>query len=518
MPQSQSRTDSAPALRAPPDTAALVIQHRSVVVFRSPLGALSPADRAQAAARRIDAVGQRETTDSVVARPIPEGVLVSVGSQPIFTVTRADVDTLGGESFEATSQRSVRQLQAVMVAAREERSLTHIVTAVGFAIGATLIFLVALRLLRAGRRLLLNRLPTAGVKLAGIAVGGFTLLSRENLLVFVRRLVDLVTWAAGLFMAYLWVAYVLTRFAYTRVWGEALGTYLTSTISRLATGAVAAIPGIFTIVLIFVAVRWIARVVSAFFDAVENESVEVPWVHRETAHPTKRIVIALLWLFAVVVAYPYIPGGGSDVFKGVSVFAGLVLSLGSSGIMSQAMSGLVLMYARALKPGDYVRVGEIEGTVTELGLLSTKIRTTKSEEVTLPNAIMVGAPVKNFSRGATESALLLYTSVTIGYDTPWRQVEGLLLNAARKTEGLRSDPPPFVLKTALSDFYIEYQVNAVVTTPANRIRVLDVLHANILDSFNEYGVQITSPHYMAEPARPAVVPRERWHDPPASPS
>ncbi len=256
--------------------------------------------------------------------------------------------------------------------------------------------------------------------------------------------------------------------------------------------------------------------VSAFFDSVESESVEVPWVHPETANPTKRIVVALLWLFAIVVAYPYVPGGGSDVFKGVTVFAGLVLSLGSSGVMNQAMSGLVLMYARALKPGDYVRVGETEGTVMELGLLSTKIMTTKREEVTLPNAVVVGATVKNFSRSRDTTLLLLYTSVTIGYDTPWRQVEGLLLNAARRTDGLQSDPPPFVLKTALSDFYIEYQLNAIISNPPDRIRVLDKLHANILDSFNEFGVQITSPHYIADPSQPAVVPRDKWFQAPAA--
>ena len=441
---------------------------------------------------------------------------MSAGRQAVFTITRADVDTLAGESLDAVSRKSSRQLAAALIAMREERSLTHILSAIGFTIAATLLFLIVLRLVRAGRRFMLKRLPETGQLLPNIAVAGFTLLSRENLLLFARRLVDLVAWAAGLFIAYLWLAYVLTRFAYTRPWGEALGEYLTSTISRLAIGALGTIPGLFTLVLIFVIVRWIARVVSAFFDAIESRSVEVLWVHPETANPTKRIVVALLWLFAVVVAYPYIPGGGSDVFKGVSVFAGLVLSLGSSGVMNQAMSGLVLMYSRALKPGDYVRIGDTEGTVMELGLLSTKMRTTKAEEVTVPNAVVVAASVKNFSRGRHETDLLLYTSVTIGYDTPWRQVEAMLIKAAGQTQGIRREPPPFVLKTALSDFYVEYQLNAVLEDPASRVRVLDRLHAGILDAFNEYGVQIMSPHYIADPARPAVVPRERWYAAPAS--
>ena len=503
---------------APPaaaDTAPLVLQHRTIIVFRAPLGALTAADRAAAAARRIDALAELSGTDSVAAKAVPEGMLVSVGSSPIFTITHGDVDTLGAATLAQTTGAAIAQVHAVLLAAREERSVTHIVTAVGFAAAATVVFLLALRLLLLARRFVLSRLPAARSQLSDIAVAGFTLLSTESLLLLVRRIVGLLAWAIGLFMAYGWLAYVLTRFAYTRAWGEALGSYLAATVAHLAISALSGIPGIFVVVVIFIVTRWIGHVVGAFFDAIEGGGVEVPWVHPETANPTKRIAIALLWLFAIIIAYPYVPGSGSDVFKGVSVFAGLVISLGSSGIVNQAMSGLVLMYSRALKPGDYVRVADTEGTVIELGMLSTKIRTTKREEVTLPNAVVVGATIKNFSGHPSDNGLLLYTSVTIGYDTPWRQVEEMLLIAARRTDGLADAPLPFVLKTALSDFYVEYQLNAVATRPEERVRVLDHLHANILDVFNEYGVQIMSPHFETNPSQPVVVPKDRWYAPPA---
>lgn len=245
-------------------------------------------------------------------------------------------------------------------------------------------------------------------------------------------------------------------------------------------------------------------------------SIEQAWFHPETASATKRIVVALLWLLAVVVAYPYMPGSGSDVFRGISVFAGVVLSLGSSGIVSQGMSWLVLMYARALKPGDYVRVGDTEGTVTALGLLSTKIRTTKREQVTVPNAVMIGAGIKNYSRLAVEGdGVIIYTSVTIGYNVPWRQVEAMLLIAAARTDGLLDTPRPFVLKIGLSDFYVEYQLNAHLAAADRRIPVLSALHGHVVDVFNEHEVQILSPHYMADPPTPAVVPRSRWFASPA---
>jgi small-conductance mechanosensitive channel len=488
-----------------------------VTIFRAPLGAVSPRERADAAARRIDLLVEAEATDTVEARPIPEGILVTIGGRGVFTLTPADADTLAGERLTNVAARSVATLRTAIASQREERSLPHLLRAAGLALLATIVFIVVVRAIRWSRRRLTSRLlAIAASRLPDVSLRGFTIFSGDTALAIVRRLVDALAWAAGLFAAYLWLAYVLTRFAYTRPWGEALGGYLRTTIGSLAFSAIGAIPGIFTVVIILVATRWLVRLVSAFFDAVQGGTVEVPWPHPETANATKRIATVLLWLFAIVVAYPYVPGSGSDVFKGVSVFAGLVISLGSSGIVNQAMSGLVLMYARAFKPGDYVRVGEIEGTVTMLGMLSTKVLTTKREEITLPNAVIVGTTVKNYSRTVAETGLIVYTGVTIGYDTPWRQVEAMLLIAAERTEGLRREPSPFVLKSALSDFYIEYQLNAVVETPEQRVRVLDRLHANILDCFNEYGVQITSPHYEADPQRPAIVPRERWHAAPAN--
>ena len=508
-------SESAATAPEPLDTAALMVRGRTVFVFRAPIGALSASERAIAARRRIDALAESSPSDaSVTTRRVAEGVLVLVDSHAVFTITPADVDTLRGERLDVVERDAASRLRVVLAAAREERSLPHLLRAAGLVALATLLFFAALRILRVARRFVLARLPSAAeARVKRLAVGGFTLISSENLLLFARRLVDLAAWASGLFLAYVWLAFALTRFAYTRPWGEALGGYLTSTIVTLALGALAAVPGLFTVVIILIATRWIARIVVGFFDAVEGGTVEVPWVHPETANPTKRIAVAMLWLFAIVVSYPYIPGSSSNVFKGVSVFAGLVLSLGSSGVVNQAMSGLVLMYSRALKPGDYVRLGETEGTVAALGMLSTRIRTTRGEVVTLPNAVVAGASVLNYSRAGLE--LLIYTEVTIGYDTPWRQVEALLINAARRTPGLRADPAPFVLKTALSDFYIEYQLRAAPELPEQRTRVLDALHANIVDLFNEYGVQIMSPHYEADPERPAIVPRDRWHAAPA---
>jgi small-conductance mechanosensitive channel len=216
-----------------------------------------------------------------------------------------------------------------------------------------------------------------------------------------------------------------------------------------------------------------------------------------------------------VVAYPYIPGSGSDAFKGVSVFAGLMISLGSAGLVNQVMSGLVVVYSRACRVGDYVKVGETEGTVSFVGVLSTKIVNWRHEEVTIPNALLVGHTITNYTRLGEQQGAIAMTAVTIGYDAPWRQVHALLEAAAARTRGVRKEPGSFVLQRALSDFFVEYQLHVYLERVQDRVRVLSELHAAIQDAFNEAEVQIMSPHFLSQPAEKVFSPRAQWHAAPS---
>jgi small-conductance mechanosensitive channel len=258
-------------------------------------------------------------------------------------------------------------------------------------------------------------------------------------------------------------------------------------------------------------------VLSVAFEAVEAGRASLPGVYPETAQVTRRLVSALLWLFALALAFPYLPGSNTDAFKGVSVFVGLMVSLGSSGVVTQVMSGLTLTYSRALRAGDYVRVGDVEGTVTHLGSLSMKLRTARNEEITIPNAVVVANQTVNFSRLADSDGVFTPTTLTIGYDTPWRQVEAMLLEAAARTPGVRSTPAPRVRQLGLRDFYVEYVLLVALVEQSQRFVVLDRLHGHIQDSFNERGVQIMSPNYEADPAAPKIVPRGQWFAEPAQP-
>jgi small-conductance mechanosensitive channel len=259
----------------------------------------------------------------------------------------------------------------------------------------------------------------------------------------------------------------------------------------------------------------VIKLLEPWFDAVERGAITVRWLYPETATTTRRLVTAGLWLFAAALCYPYVPGSNTDAFKGISVFVGLMVTLGSSGLVNQVMSGIMVTYSRALRLGDYVKLGDVEGTIIHLGLLSTKLRTLRSEEVTIPNAVVVSQTATDYSRFT--DAVLTTTSLTIGYDAPWRQVHAMLLMAAERTPGIRRQPAPKVLQSALEDKAVKYTLTFCLEHQQARIATLSTLHAHIQDLFNEYGVQIMTPSYEGDPAAPKVVPKQDWFAAPAQP-
>jgi small-conductance mechanosensitive channel len=279
------------------------------------------------------------------------------------------------------------------------------------------------------------------------------------------------------------------------------------------------VPDLLIVVVIFVIARSVNGMLCTFFDGVQAARISVGWLDSDSARPTRRLATIAVWVFALVMAYPYIPGSETEAFKGLSVLIGLMISVGASGIVGQAASGLILMYTRTYRPGEYVRINDHEGTIVEMGMFTTRIRTGLGEDLTLPNSLVLSTVTRNYSRAVKGAGFVLDTAVTIGYDAPWRQVHAMLAEAARRTPGVLPDPAPRVFQTALSDFYVEYRLvcQAVPGEPRPRAEVLSNLHANVQDVFNEHGVQIMSPHYLGDPADPKIVPKSRWHEAPAAP-
>lgn len=502
----------APAIKA--DT--LIIQNRPIAVFRAYMMGYSPGERVTKMRERIGELLETAQKYDVTTLPVSQGMLIQMGGNGIFVISPADLDSLSGETLEDASKRAVDNLTLAIKTELEQRSLGYLLTAIGLTILATVIFIIIVAGIRRGHRYFYELLEKAARKgISKVNVSGVELIDTNRQLALVRRLADLLAWAAGLFMAYIWLTFSLRRFPYTRHWGDSLRSFMLSLLEKFGLGIIDAIPGLIAILLIFFLTRLLVRFIKGFFAAIETGRITMPWVYAETAPTTRRMVVFVIWLFALVLAYPYLPGSDSAAFKGLSVFVGLMLSIGSSGVVNQAMSGLILIYSRALKTGDYVRIGEVEGIVLSQGILSTKIKTIKREEITIPNSVILSTDVKNYSRLAGSEGVIVYTSVTIGYSVPWRQVHALLIMAADRTPGLRKQPPPFVGQVALSDFYVEYQINAYLEQPEKRLPTLAALHANIQDTFNEYGVQILSPHYEADPPAPVWVPKEKWYESPA---
>jgi small-conductance mechanosensitive channel len=498
------------------EPATVEMWNRPILTLRASVGDLDPRARAEGVRQRIEALPYSTLSEKVQATSTRlgqlEGLMITVGTQPIIGILPEDLDPETGETLEQAGQRAVERLSEVLRARAEQRRLPVLLWGLGFSIVATLIFVLILwAIIRVSARLF--RLIELRAQKRHLVVLSVDIQPTVHSLEL--GLLKLSTLIAVLIAAYLWLTFVLKQFPYSRPWGDRVGGYLGNLFYKLGSGALAAMPGLFTVLVIFALTRLVTRAVNRFFLRVEHGQLTVSWLTPDTAPATRKLVTTLIWIFAITVAYPYIPGSDSDAFKGVSVFVGLMVSLGSAGLVNQVMSGLVIIYSRAFKPGDYVRVSESEGIVSQVGLLSTKIATLWREEITVPNAVMVSNLITNYSRLAGAEGPVAHTSVTIGYDAPWRQIHALLLLAAERTPSLRREPRPWVLQRALNDFYVEYQLFVVLNRPEDRIPALSDLHAQIQDAFNEYGVQIMSPHFVGQPEQKVTVERSQWHAPPS---
>lgn len=322
-------------------------------------------------------------------------------------------------------------------------------------------------------------------------------------------------WLLCLVMTYLWLSWVLRLFPYTRIWGLDLGDYALSLLQEIGVAVLSALPGLFIVAVIILITAIFTRIIRLVLRRVEYGNMHIPGLHPETIGVTRRLISVAIWLFALSAAYPFLPGANSLAFKGISVFFGLMLTLGSAGIMNHAMSGLVLTYSRALRKGDVIRISDNEGVVTEVGMLATKIITRENYEVTVPNAVVVSGKITNLSTALKGTGINLTTSVTIGYDTPWRQVHSMLELAASRTQAIVHQEPPLVRQLALMDWYIAYELQVRLPAGGSLAAARTELHSHIQDVFNEFGVQIMSPNFVAQPEGNVLVTPENWYTPPA---
>jgi small-conductance mechanosensitive channel len=498
----------------PPAT--LRVWNRDVIELRATVNGVSPAERVERARERILALpalsdpGQIAAQEAQIAGVSAHAVFVR--NSVLFFVFSQDLDPTSVETMDGVLKEALSNLSTVLEARARQSRPQVLVRGVLISVGATVLMLAALWLIGRARRLVLRaaqqlrrRVPSQAI---GVTLRGYL----AGFEVVAARIVAL---AAALVVVYVWLAFVFSRFPYTAPWGAKLGDHFVGLLSGFAHAVVGAVPGLFAVLVIFLIARSVAQAVSRLLARVEDGRASVAGLDPETAKATRWVALTLIWLFAIVVAYPYIPGSDSLAFKGVSVFAGLMLTIGSSGFVGHILSGLIVVYSKALRRGEMVKVSDTVGIVSEVGAFSTRLVTARGEEVNIPNSVLIGTMTTNYSRLAGERGTLLTTTVTIGYDAPWRQVHTMLELAAERTPGLRREPKPYVLQRALGDFYVEYELRAHLEQAETWFAVQSELHARIQDVFNEYGVQIMSPHFMMQPENAVLVPKSGWYAVPA---
>ena len=334
-------------------------------------------------------------------------------------------------------------------------------------------------------------------KLKPISIQDYELLDTQkqvNLLVF---LASLLRYAVMLLQLILTVPLLFAIFPQTKDLAYKLFSYIWEPIKSIFLGIVEYIPNLFTIFVIWLAVKYLVRLVRYLASEIQSERLKIGGFYAYWAMPTFHIVRFLLYAFMIAMIYPYLPGSKSGVFQGISVFVGLIVSLGSSTVIGNIIAGLVITYMRPFKLGDRIKLNDTTGNVIEKTPLVTRIRTPKNEVVTIPNSFIMSSHTVNFSQSARDYGLIIHSEVSIGYDIPWRKTHQLLIEAALNTPGVVDDPRPFVLETSLQDYYPVYQVNAYIKDANQLAQVYSDLHQNIQDRFNEEGIEIMSPHYIA---------------------
>ena len=495
--------------------AVLSFANREIVTLRATVQGMTPEKRVRRIEERLRALGEADLAQPIGRNQVVldgrKGIVFSLGDRMLFGLYEADLDEEQRLSLEAAAEQVEKRFREALKVKDEQLRGPVLLKGILLSLLATAIMLTLLWAIQRTTRFVLARLQQRVQKARGNAQFGWA----EHAWLLISRLAQLILAFLWLSVAYLWFTYVLGTFPLTQPFADKLSGFLVDLLGVLGQGAVSALPGLLTAAVILFLTKAVNDVLSNVFQNVDQGKTTIPGIHQETARATRRLVGILVWAGGVAVAYPYLPLADSDAFKGLSVMFGFMLTLGSAGIVTQLMSGLVLIYSRALHVGDFVSVGEVVGVVKEMGALSTKVINMRNEEITIPNAVLVGSPIKNYTSNGTTQGALLSTSVTIGYDTPWRQVHAMLVKAAEATGGLLSDPAPFVRQKSLQDFYVEYELFAYVDRPLERVHILSELHANIQDQFNSHGVQIMSPHFVLQPKHDVVVSRDNWFAEPA---
>ena len=497
-------------------TAPVVVDGQVLFHVRG-VSSLPAADRARRIQAQIAAAAQDPalTVESITVSDAESISRISSGTRVIMGVIDADA-ALEQIDRPVLARAHLARIQSGITLYRENRTsgawwrnLTRALTATGLFVVAVLLLFWLRRRVDA---LLVARLDA---RIRSVETQSFKVMPADRIWDAVRNALRAVRTLLLVAVFLVYAGYVLAQFPSTRVLSNNMATFALGPLDVMLQGVLGSVPGLMFLAVLFVVMRLALRLIRLFFGGLERGAFHLGTFDPDWAQPTYKIIRIAIIAFGLVVAYPYIPGAQSAAFQGISIFAGIMFSLGSSTAIANIVAGYMLIYRRAFKLGDMIKVGEHFGEVITTRLQVTHLRSPKNEEIVIPNSQLLNSDVLNYSSIGRRQGLILHTEVSIGYSTPWRQVEAMLTEAAQRTQGLGGEPRPFVFEKQLGEFAVTYELN-VYCTNVNAMRALyAALHRNVLDVFNEHGVQIMTPAYEGDPEQPKVVAPKDWFTAPA---
>lgn len=459
------------------------------------LGAASPQLRAERISAALEDLAKSQDFDPKKFQVSEEGGIATVryGDQLMVTINDAEAKDSGLPRKALATQYSMI-LQSKLPEVHEQHTPRYLWKAAIFAAITILIYLGLLWVIIRGTRWILNSLETQSKgPIQGIKIQQSEIIQGSQLRALLASVVRLLRIVVIAILSYGFLAKAFSFFPWTREHSQRLLGYLINPLITMGEAVLNYLPKLCYIVAIIVVLHFVLRFIRIIARELERGRIRIVGFYPEWVQPTYKIVRVLLYAFGAVLIYPYLPGEGSPAFKGIGVFLGVLFSLGSTSAVANFVAGVILIYTRGYRVGDWVTIGDSTGEVVQMSMLATHVRTIQNEEVTIPNSVVLSSFVTNFSLQAQEQGVALHTSVTIGYDQPWRTIHKLLIDAALRTPDLLPVPQPFVLQSQLEDSYVKYEINAYTNHPLRMPYIYSDLHSNIQDSFFEAGVEIMSP-------------------------
>lgn len=488
------------SLRASTKGVPVILDNDTLIRIYCKLGPFSPSDRVASIQRKIDALvsqGSFKSEDLQVFKG-EESFDLIYQNQFILSITERDAFWLN-DSPEGAAESHRIALTLGIEKYLKNHGLVENVKRIGWLAIVLIIFILLVWYLNKGftsiNRFFIQRYKS---NISSVRIKNYELLSEAQAERFIRGTLKGIKWFVIALLLYILLPVVFSIFPTTKGIAETLINYITTPLFKYAKAFVSFLPNLFSIAIIILLARLLVKLLGYFSKEIESGKLKLSGFYSDWAKPTYGLLRVLIYAFSFIMVFPYLPGSDSPIFRGVSVFFGLLISLGSSSAIGNIIAGLVITYMRPFKIGDKVKVGEIVGEIVEKTMLVTRLRTIKNEDVSIPNAAILNGSTTNYSSSADDLGLILYSSVTIGYDVPWRKVHELLIEAANNTQMINENPAPFVLQTSLDDFFVSYQINGYTQCADKASKIYSELHANIQDVFNAAEIEILSPHYQAD--------------------